>query len=128
MLGFLTDEQISHAVAEQVRAKRPDIRIESVLKWQDGVLRNIEDSLLLEVALREYLVLVTYDQRTIPPILTELGFAGKQHAGVIFVDQRSIPSSDIGGLIQALIEIYDNQGKASWIDRVQFLSREPPKA
>lgn len=31
MLGFLLDEQISYVVMEQVRQKRSEIRIESVL-------------------------------------------------------------------------------------------------
>ena len=37
MLGFLLDEQISYVVMEQVRQKRPEIRIESVLVWNGAI-------------------------------------------------------------------------------------------
>ena len=50
MLAFLTDEHITHVVAEQVHQKRPDIRIESVLRWRGGSLRNKADIRLCALA------------------------------------------------------------------------------
>jgi hypothetical protein len=50
MLAFLTDEHISHVVAEQVRQKRTEIRIESLLGWRAGTLRHTGDALFLAAA------------------------------------------------------------------------------
>ena len=102
ILAFLTDEHITHVVAEQVHQKRPDICIESVLRWRGGSLRNKADDLLLATAQEEGLTLVTYDQKTIPPILVELAMNAGHHSGVVFVDRNAIASHNIGGLVQAL--------------------------
>lgn len=50
MLAFLLDKQISYVVAEQLHTKRPDIHIESVLRWREGDLRAKSDALVLELA------------------------------------------------------------------------------
>ncbi len=122
MLSFLLDEQISHVVAEQVRLKRPDIRIESVLHWQEGDLSGAADVIVLSVAHRERLSLVTYDQKSIPPLLMELAMSDGHHSGVIFVDKNTIPSDSIGVLVQALIAFYDHYNALIWTDIVMFRS------
>src|SRR5438105_4820269 len=101
MLALLTDEHISHDVAEQVHLRRADIRIESVLRWRGGSLRQTADDLILAAAWEEGLTLVTYDQKTIPPILVELAMNEGHHSGVVFVDRNSISSDNIGGQVQA---------------------------
>lgn len=122
MLAFLLDEHLPHSIAEQVRVKRPDIRIESVLKWREGELRQKPDALVLSIATTEGLTLVTYDQRTIPPILVEKMLNGEAHAGVIFVDRNAIRSNDIGGLVKSLISFYDLHHERDPKDTVMFLS------
>jgi len=122
MLAFLTDEHISHVVAEQARLKRADIRIESLLQWRDGALRNTDDALVLAAAREEGLTLVTYDQKTIPPVLLELAGNGGHHSGVVFADCNSIPSDNIGRLVQALFAFYDQYHRLDWTDIVMFLS------
>src|ERR1700722_1823733 len=107
MLAFLTDEQISHVVAEQVRLKRPDIRIESLLTWRGASLRTTRDDLVLAEASSDGRTLVTYDQKTIPPILMKLTENGGHHSGVVFVDHNSIRSDNVGGLVQVLFVFYD---------------------
>ncbi len=52
MLAFLLDEQITHVVAEQIGQKRPDIRIESALRWRKGDLRGKADALFLQPRMR----------------------------------------------------------------------------
>ena len=122
MLAFLTDEHISHVVAEQVQKKRANIRIESVLQWRNGTLRQTADDLILAAAQEERLTLVTYDQKTIPPILVELAMNDGHHSGVVFVDRNSLSSENIGGLVQALIALYDQHHHLDWTDTVMFLS------
>src|SRR4051794_38148826 len=102
MRGLLTDEQITHVVSEQVRLLTPGYECESVLRWRGGALRKTDDRAVLAAAHEYQLVLVTYDQRTILPLVSELGAEGEHHSGVVFVDQHSIRSSDIGGLVRAL--------------------------
>jgi hypothetical protein len=122
MLALLTDEHISHVVAEQVRLKRGDIRIESMLAWRQGALRNTPDDLVLAAAQEDGLTLITYDQKTIPPILVDLAACGGHHTGVVFADRNTIPSGNIGRLVQAVIGLYDRYQDLDWTDVVMFLS------
>jgi hypothetical protein len=120
-LLLLTDEQISYVVAEQVKARRPDIAITSVRAWHGGAFTGKTDASLLRAAAEEGLTLVTYDQKTIPPVLTEWGFLGQEHAGVVFVDELSIAQSDIGGLVLALIAFWDQTWEWEWKNVISFL-------
>jgi hypothetical protein len=49
-------------------------------------------------AAEQDLTLVTYDRRTIPPWLKAWAEEGRRHGGVVFVDEKTIPPADIGGL------------------------------
>ena len=69
MLVLLTDAHISPNVAAQVKAKRPACTIYSVRFWRDGALLNAQDDVILAAAREEGLALVTYDQRTIVPLV-----------------------------------------------------------
>jgi len=122
MLAFLLDEHISHRVAEQVRRKRPNIRIESVQRWKACSLRQTADDLVLTAALMEGLTLVSYDQKTIPPILVEIAMRGDHHSGVVFADRSSLPSGNIGDLVNELVSLFDRYGTIDWTDTVMYLS------
>jgi len=69
------------------------------------------------------LTLVTYDRRTIPPLLKAWAEEGRKHGGVIFVDENTISPADIGGLVRALIQLLKERGRQDWTDRVYFLRR-----
>jgi len=75
------------------------------------------------LAADEALTLVTHDCTTIPPVLVEWINLGASHPGVIFVDQRTIATSDFGGLIRALSALWDAERDQSWTDRIMYLSR-----
>ena len=87
--------------------------------------RHLEapDETILAEAVHDGRVLVTYDQRTIPPLLKLWAETGRSHAGVVFVDQLSIRPDDIGGLVRALAELEQRQGAMDWSGRVVFLQR-----
>lgn len=121
MLSLLLDEQISPVVAAQIRARRPACRAESVYGWRDGALTGAPDDAVLRAAAREGLTLVTYDQRTIQPLLREWGSAGTSHAGVVFVDERTVAPQNFGGLISALVQLWDRDHATDWRDRIVFL-------
>ena len=107
MLSLLLDENISPEVAKKaVMAKRPDIPITSVYFWHEGRFMAALDTDILSVAAQEGITLVTYDQKNIIPVLVQWGQVGTNHAGVIFVDERSIASNNFGELVRSLIALW----------------------
>src|SRR5437868_1895535 len=121
MLAYLLDEHLSPEIAVQVRRKRTGIVIESVQTWREGQIRQTEDASILLAAAEAGLTLVTYDRSTILPLLEEWGEAGRSHAGVLFISHRTIPSSAIGALVNALIAHWEATHKDDWTDRIEFL-------
>ena len=121
MLSFLLDEQISYVVMEQIRQKRPEIRIESVLVWNGGDLRGKDDDLVLSAAHAESLTLVTYDQKTIAHCITRGAMEGRDHTGVIFIDDRSIVQKNAGEQLRALIDLWDKAHTQDWTNAVSYL-------
>jgi hypothetical protein len=126
VLSFLLDEQISPLVAEQLSIERPDINILSAHTWQQGIFRAASDEVLLTAAREACLALATYDLRTIPPLLRQWGDLGLSHAGVIFIDHRSIPSNQFGALIKTLIWLWDAEHQSLWLNRIVFLQPQAP--
>ena len=121
MLSYLLDENISHVVAEQLARKRPEIGVQSVHHWRNGAFVGQEDGRLLRAATQEGLTLVTYDLKTIPPLLTEMAADSEAHAGVVFVDDASIRGNEFGSLVTALIAHWQRYGTQEWNNRVAFL-------
>jgi len=126
MLSLLLDQHISREIAEQIRAKRPEIPILSLYEWRDGALIGADDPLILREAAAENLTLVTYDRQTIPPVLMEWGIAGVAHGGVLFVDNRTIATNDFGRLVRALIYLFDQEQRSDWTNRIGFLPAPTP--
>ncbi|MDJ0688306.1 MAG: hypothetical protein QNJ41_07340 [Xenococcaceae cyanobacterium MO_188.B32] len=121
MLSFLLDEQISPEIAKQIENKRPEIPIFSIHTWQKGYYLGVADEIILKAAFLARLTLITYDQKTIPPILSEWGQANINHTGVVFIDYRSIAPNNFGGLIRAIIWLWDTQSKEDWQNRIIYL-------
>jgi len=123
MLSFLLDEHISPVVAQQIKAKEPKVDVFPLLTWQEGAYLGLPDEVILKAATADQLTLVTYDQTTIPPVLWAWGESGQARGGVIFVDYQSIPPQDFGGLIQALLGLWWQEGERDWTDRLIYLKR-----
>ncbi len=124
MLALLTDAHLLPKVAEQITSKRPEITIYSVRVWRSGAFLGAEDERILEAARTEGLTLVTYDQHTIVPLVTRWMSEGRDHTGVIFIDERSIMQKDIGGQVRALIDLWDRSQADNWTNVVTYL--KPP--
>jgi hypothetical protein len=97
------------------------MRVETVHHWRLGELLNKPDELVFQAATADGLTLVTYDLKTIPPILVEWGGLGISHAGVIMIDERTIATDDFGGLIRALALLWQRERHADWTDRMLYL-------
>lgn len=123
MLNFLLDEQISPAVAEGFRRRHKAVSIQGLAEWEGGRFLGQTDEQLLQAAAAQRLTLVTYDRKTIPPLLKTWAEAGRDHGGVIFVDQKTIPSSKFGSLIRALRQLWEETGHWDWANRVLLLRR-----
>jgi hypothetical protein len=123
MLRLLLDEHISPDVAEGLRRRHKNISVTSLAEWEGGRFMGLADNVLLREAAAQELTLVTYDRRTIPPLLKAWAEASHDHGGVVFVDEKTILTSDFGGLIDALLQLYRNAVRWDWTNRVCFLRR-----
>lgn len=123
MPGFLTDAHMSPKVAVQVQAKRRDCQIHCLRSWRGGRLLDAEDNEILIAAFEEGLTLITYDQRTIVPLVSQWMMEGRSHGGVVFIDEQSILQEDIGGQVLALVELWDSANTDAWTVRIICLRR-----
>jgi len=123
MLKLLLDEHVSPKVARSLRQHRPDIVAWHLSEWEQGNFLGQEDAFVLEVAAMQGLTLLTYDCKTIPPLLKAWAEEGRGHAGVILVDEKTIAPDNIGSLMLALTKLFKEAGDWDWTNRVRFLRR-----
>jgi len=122
MLRLLLDEQISPDIGQWFH-RRHERRIISLAEWEEGRFVGQTDDLILHEAAAQKLTLVTYDRKTIPPLLKTYAEAGRDHGGVIFVDHRTISPADFGGLIRAIQRLFEESSRWQWTNRVCFLRK-----
>jgi len=123
MLKLLLDEHISPDVAKGLRRKDRTIAVHAMTDWEDGNFLGQEDAACLKEATAQRLTLVTYDRRTIPPLLKAWAEEGRHHVGVIFVDDKTIAPSNTGSLVLALAGLVKEARNWDWTDRICFLRR-----
>jgi len=124
MLSFLLDEHISPEVSKQLQKTHPNINIHPLQKWENGKYLGASDRSILTNAYEQGLTLVTYDLRTIPLLLQELSQQEESHAGVVFINEKTIASKDIGGLVKALTLLWQAEHQQNWKNRIFFI--QPP--
>lgn len=123
MLRLLLDEHISPAVGRGLRRRNRAIVVHAMVDWEDGNFLGQDDSACLREAAAQGLTLVTYDRRTVPPLLKTWAEEGRAHGGVVFVDEKTIFPGDIGGLVMALAGLARERGDWDWTNRICFLRR-----
>lgn len=122
MLKLLLDEHVSPSVADGLR-RNATLVVHSMTEWDGGNFLGQDDSACLQAAAAQKLTLATYDRRTIPLLLKSWAEEGRNHGGVIFVDERTISPADTGALVRALSQLHKEAGGCDWTDRVVFLRR-----
>jgi hypothetical protein len=123
MLKLLLDEHISPDVANGLRRRHRALEVRYMVEWENEHFLGQADSPCLREAAAQGLTLVTYDRRTIPPLLKTWAEAGRTHGGVVFVDEKTISPADIGGLVWALTRLARETGNWDWTNRIYFLRR-----
>ena len=123
MVKLLLDEHISPAVAKGLRRRNRSLKVVCLAAWEQGAFLGQQDSVCLQEVAVQGLTLVTYDRRTIPPLLKVWAEEEQKHSGVIFVDEKTISPADTGGLVRALSELARTAARWDWSDRVCFLRR-----
>jgi hypothetical protein len=110
-------------VATIIARLRPDVPAVAILDWEQGKWIGLPDEELLKAANAKGLTLVTYDQRTIPRLLQSWAQTGERHAGVVFVDERTILPNDLPSLARSLIRAWDEykDWDWDWSNRLTFL-------
>ena len=121
MLRLLLDEQMDPELAVQIRAQYPEMDIVSLHVWEDRRYLHTADAVILAEAYRQGYTLVTYDARTIVPLLKVWGEAGIAHGGVIFVKASTIAPDNIGGLLRALAAMWTTYGAGDWTNTTTYL-------
>ena len=123
MLKLLLDEHISREVAVGLRRQRRSIVVHCISEWEKGEFLGLGDPVFLAEAAAQQLTLVTYDRRTIPPLLKTWAEEGRRHGGVVFVDEKSVPPNEIGSLVRVMLSLFEETSGWDWTDRVCFLRR-----
>jgi|HubBroStandDraft_5_1064220.scaffolds.fasta_scaffold135929_2 hypothetical protein len=126
MLHSLLDENISPVVADGLAKRWPRMLPATVHTWKSGSLLGAGDAILLQAALTENLTLVTFDVNTIPAMITAWAEEGTAHAGIVFVNTRTISQDAHGTPIRALGQFWMQHRQINWLNRIAFLPR--PKA
>src|SRR6202047_2338450 len=123
MLRLLLDEHISPRVADGLRRRNRLLVASCLAEWEEGEFLGQQGSACLQQAAVKGLTFVTYDRRTIPPLLKAWAEEQRKHGGVVFVDEKSISLVDIGGLVWALAKLSKETGNWDWTNRICFLRR-----
>lgn len=118
-MRLLLDEHVSPAIARGLL----DIGIDviTVSSWQGGVLRSTADDHILVTAAAERRVLVSFDVKTIPPLIDRWATRGIHHAGVILISRKTFQQDDISGIVRALRALVAERGNEDWQDQMAFL-------
>ena len=94
-MKLLLDEHLPKAVAVTLCRLHAGTDAQQIADWQNGRWLGEGDPVLLEGLWEDRRILASYDRATLPGHLAERIAEGKDHAGVIFVDQERFPASRI---------------------------------
>jgi predicted nuclease of predicted toxin-antitoxin system len=120
-LPLLLDEHIPPQVARLLRRRGFDVV--AMQEWRGGIYVSRPDEEILLAAQQEQRTLVTYDVRSIPGLLARFLDAGTEHAGVILINQKTVPSQDVAGIARSLERLLRLHGDRSLRNGVLFAAK-----
>lgn len=97
-MKLLLDEQITYKVAESLRDQGRDATAVGEIRS----LRGSSDRDVFDFAQTERRAVVTYDVVDFMEIARDAGRGNETHCGLVLVNSKRLPNSDVGGLIAAL--------------------------
>jgi predicted nuclease of predicted toxin-antitoxin system len=100
VLKFLLDEQISPEVARQALKAGVDVRAVAA-----SDLGGLDDRSIFRKAVEDGRILVSYNIDDMSTLLGDFLKEGAAVAGLVLVDVRTIPPSDVSGLARALVKL-----------------------
>ncbi len=103
-MKLLVDEHYSNEIAEQLRAAEYDVVTVSELR-----MKGVEDEPLLTYAASQQRALLTNNVRDFSPIAVAWVADGRDHQGLIFTDDASMPraKATIGLYVAALRKLME---------------------
>jgi hypothetical protein len=120
---ILLDEHLPKAVAVTLGRLLTGTDAQHIADWQHGRWLAEDDPVLLEGLWQDRRPLASYDRATLPGHLAKRIAGGKDHAGVIFVDQECFPVTRIGDMARALAKLLATYPAPSdWINRTVTLT------
>lgn len=54
-------------------------------------------------------------------MLTQWAMEGRDHAGVVFIDDNSIAQEDLGGKVIALISLWESSHALDWTNAISYM-------
>jgi Domain of unknown function (DUF5615) len=124
VLRFLLDEHVNPAIGDAIRTHLPEVQTAQLARWEGGVHHGSSDEILLRAAHALGWTLVTFDQRTIVPLLRLWGQTQVAHGGVIFISTFSFAPSDVGGIARVLAPLWVRLGVEDWTNRAVYVQSE----
>jgi len=123
-MKLLLDEHLPKAVVDALRQRTVGRQAQHIADWKNGRWLGEEDPVLLEGLWQDQRVFVSCDRATLPAHLTERIAEGKDHAGVIFLDQERFPVNRIGDMARALVKLLTAYPSSKdWVNRIVTLTR-----
>jgi len=123
-LRLFLDAHISGPrIARALRGRGHDVRAADEERELDG----LEDEQLLELAVEETRMMITFDVKDFTVLARRWAEAGRTHAGVWIV--VGIDHGEFGAIIDALTRELDaRRAQFEWTDVTLFITRRPPTA
>jgi predicted nuclease of predicted toxin-antitoxin system len=115
---LLLDHHYSTAIAEQLRARGHDAQAALERGWQAE-----DDETLLELCAAEDRALLTNNVADFAAIAGRWAATGRQHAGLIFTSDQSLPRSKktIGRFVACLDRLLSSSPESALRDQVRWL-------
>lgn len=118
-MRLLLDAHISgRVIAEALRERGHDVRAADEERALDGW----DDEQLLELAVAEERIMVTFNVRDFPRIVSEWAAAGRHHAGCLIIIR--LDHREFGAILQVITAaLATRSDQSDWRDYIAWASR-----